>query len=214
MIGRVLRDVQESLLLQQPQRVRAAGSHRPAPRDRLQRARRLQQMVALQCRILRHVVLPHVIGDLVPAARRGTQRLRIQFADAARREDGRLDVVRVEQLDQPPDADAPAELALGKLHRRFVQQPSQQHGIEIGGEVHRDPRARRARSDRRCAGGVRRSVAPRRTGRRPPVRAGWSLSWRPLCNNPDHTTMLTSRAPEPHSPRARRDSAAKTGEAS
>ena len=134
-----MRDIQEPLLLQQPERVLAAAADGPAPGDRLQRVRRLQQMVALQRRVLRHVVLPHVIGDLVPAARRRTQRLRIELADAARREDRRLDAMRVEQLDQPPDADTPAELALGKLHRRFVQQPAQQHGIEIRSEIHGDP---------------------------------------------------------------------------
>ncbi len=122
--------------------MRTAGSHRPTPGDRLQRARRLQQMVAFQRRILRHMVLPHVVGDLVPAAHRRSQRLWIQFADPPRHEERRLDAMRVEQLDQPPDADPAAELALGKLHRRFVQQPPQQHRVEIGSEVHRDPRVR------------------------------------------------------------------------
>jgi hypothetical protein len=46
--------------------------------------------------------------------------------------------VAVEQLDQAPDADPPAELALGELHRRLVQHAAQQHGVEIRGEVHRD----------------------------------------------------------------------------
>jgi hypothetical protein len=47
----------------------------------------------------------------------------------------------VEQLDEAPDADPAAELALGELHRRLVQHAAQQHGVEIGGEVHRDARA-------------------------------------------------------------------------
>ena len=156
--------------------------------------RRLQQMVALQRRVLRHVVLPHVIGDLVPAARRRPQRLRIQFADTARREDGRLDAMRVEQLDQPPDADAAAELALGKLHRRLVQQASQQHGIEIGGEVDRDPRARRARSGRRCAGGVRRSVCAAAHRSATSCSSWLVIVLRPLCNNSEHTTSVDLRA--------------------
>ena len=49
----------------------------------------------------------------------------------------------VEQLDQPPDADAAAEFALGELHRRFVEQTAQQHGVEVGREVHRHPHAMR-----------------------------------------------------------------------
>ena len=76
-----------------------------------------------------------MVGDLVPALRCGAQRLGIELADAARREDGRLDLVAVEQLDQPPDADPAAELALGELLRRLVEQTAQQHGVEVGGEV-------------------------------------------------------------------------------
>ena len=69
--------------------------------------------------------------------------LGIELADAAGREDRRLDVVAVEQLDQAPDADPAAELALGELLRRLVQQAAQQHGVEVGGEVHREPHALR-----------------------------------------------------------------------
>ena len=47
-------------------------------------------------------------------------------------------MVLIEQRQQAPDADAATELALGKLHRRFVQQAAQQHSVEIGGEVDRD----------------------------------------------------------------------------
>ena len=72
-------------------------------------------------------------------------RARIELADAAGREDRGLDVVAVEQLDQPPDADTAAELALGELHRRLVEQAAQQHGVEIGGEVHGDAHALAAR---------------------------------------------------------------------
>jgi hypothetical protein len=50
--------------------------------------------------------------------------------------------VRVEQLDQPPDADAAAELALGQLHRRLVVEAPQQHGVEVGREVDGDALAR------------------------------------------------------------------------
>ena len=101
------------------------------------------QMLALQHGILRHLVLPHVVGDLVAAFGRRLHRLRVELADAAGREDRGLDVVAVEQLDQAPDADAAAELALGELHGRLVEHAAQQHGVEIGGEVHRDARALR-----------------------------------------------------------------------
>ena len=68
-------------------------------------------MIPLQLMLLRHAMFPHVIGDLVAACAGGTQRP-VQLADAAGREDRRLDAVAVEQLDQPPDADPAAELAL------------------------------------------------------------------------------------------------------
>jgi len=96
------------------------------------------QVLALQRGILGNLVLPHVVGDLVAASGCGLHRLRIELADAAGREDRRLDGVAVEQLDQPPDADPPAELALGELHGRLVQHAPEQHGVEIRGEVHRD----------------------------------------------------------------------------
>ncbi|MCQ0003487.1 hypothetical protein [Actinomadura madurae] len=47
----------------------------------------------------------------------------------------------VEQVEQPPHADAAAELALRQLHRRLVEQAPQQHRIEVGGEVDGNPRA-------------------------------------------------------------------------
>jgi hypothetical protein len=66
-----------------------------------------------------------VIGDLVAAFDHRLQRLRVQFADPTGREDRRLDAVRIEQLDKPPDADATAEFALGELHRRLIEKPAQ-----------------------------------------------------------------------------------------
>ena len=113
-------------------------------------------MIALELGLLRHTVLPHVVGKLVPALDRGLQRLRIKLADAPDGEDRRLDVVGVEQLDQAPDADAAAELALGELHRRLVVEAPQQHGVEVGGEVDGDARAIGPRQivDALVAGGV------------------------------------------------------------
>src|ERR1700761_5612536 len=88
----------------------------------LDRRDRPAQMVALEVGLLRHPMLPHVIGDLVTALRCGAQRIGVELTDAARREDRRLDVMAVEQLDQAPDADPAAELALGELLRRLVHQ--------------------------------------------------------------------------------------------
>src|SRR6266849_830332 len=89
-------------------------------------------------RLLRHPVLPHVIGNLVAALDNRAQRLRVQFADPPRREDRRLDAVRIEQIDEPPDADPSAEFALCELHWRLIKQPAQQHRVEIAGEVDRN----------------------------------------------------------------------------
>jgi hypothetical protein len=46
--------------------------------------------------------------------------------------------VRIEQIDEPPDADPSAELALCQLHWRLIKQPAQQHRVEIAGEVDRN----------------------------------------------------------------------------
>ena len=88
-------------------------------------------------------MLPHVVGDLVAALDRGPDRLLIELAGPSRREDCRLDSVRVEQLDQPPNPDPATELALGELHWRLVQQAAQQHRVEIEREIDRDPHTRR-----------------------------------------------------------------------
>jgi hypothetical protein len=98
-------------------------------------------MILFERRLLRHPVFPHVIGDLVAALDDRAQRLRVEFADSPRREDRCLDAVRIEQLDEPPDADASAEFAFRELHWRLIEQPAQQHRVEIAGEVdrHADP---------------------------------------------------------------------------
>ena len=46
--------------------------------------------------------------------------------------------MHIEQLNEPPDADPSAEFALGKLHGRLIEQPAQQHRIEIAGKVDGD----------------------------------------------------------------------------
>ena len=116
----------------------AARADRPAAGNPFERGDRLGQMILFERRLFRHPVLPHVIGDLVAALDHRAQRLRVQFADPPGGEDRRLDAVRIEQLDEPPDADPPAEFALCELHRRLIEQPAQQHRVEIAGEVHRD----------------------------------------------------------------------------
>src|SRR5258707_7489586 len=83
--------------------------------------------------MLGNLVLPHVVGALVPVFRCGLHRVRVELADATGGEDRRLDIMAVEQLDEAPDADPAAELALGELHRRLVQHAAQQHSVEIGG---------------------------------------------------------------------------------
>src|SRR5499427_8434059 len=46
--------------------------------------------------------------------------------------------MRVEQLDEPPNPDPSAEFALRELHWRLIEQPAQQHRVEIAGEVDRN----------------------------------------------------------------------------
>jgi hypothetical protein len=46
--------------------------------------------------------------------------------------------VRIVQLNEPPDADPSAEFALGELHGRLIEQPAEQHRIEIAGKVDGD----------------------------------------------------------------------------
>ena len=119
----------------------AARADGAAAAELLERGCGLAQMFALELRLLRHAVLPHVVGKLVPASDGGLERLRVELANAAHREDGRLDAVLVEQLDQAPDADTASELALGELHRRLVVEAPQQHGVEVGREVDGDAHA-------------------------------------------------------------------------
>jgi hypothetical protein len=46
--------------------------------------------------------------------------------------------VCIEQLEEPPDADPSAEFTLRELHWRLIEQPAQQHRVEIAGEVDRN----------------------------------------------------------------------------
>ena len=143
LIGRALGPVHVSVFAQQRSAVPAARADRPAAADLFDCGDRLGEVILFEARLLRDAVLPHVIGDFVAALDRGAQCLRIELAGPPRGEDRRLDMVRVKQLDQPPDADPATELALCQLHRRLVQQPPQQHRVEIEGEIDRDPHPRR-----------------------------------------------------------------------
>jgi hypothetical protein len=95
-------------------------------------------MVALELAVLRYLMLPHVIRDLVAARRASLDRTRVELTDAARHKERRLHAVRVEQLDEPPGAHAAAKLSLGELLGRLVVETRKQHGVEIGGEVDGD----------------------------------------------------------------------------
>jgi len=113
-------------------------------------------MILFERQLLWHPVLPHVIGDLVAALDDPAQCFGVELANPAGRKDRRLDAVRIKQLDEPPDTDPSAEFALRELHRRLVEQPAQQHRVEIASEVHRDadPLGPGEVGDELVAGGV------------------------------------------------------------
>ena len=48
----------------------------------------------------------------------------------------------VEEFEEAPDPHAAPKLAFGELHRGFVADTPQQHGVEVNGQVHRHPCAR------------------------------------------------------------------------
>src|SRR5947207_7463461 len=95
-------------------------------------------MILFERRLPWHPVLPHMIGDLVAALNNRAQRLRVKLANPPRRKDRRLDAVRIEQLDETPDADASAEFSFSELHWRLIEEPAQQHRVEITGKVDRN----------------------------------------------------------------------------
>ena len=80
----------------------AARPGRTAAGDPFERGDGLRQMIFFERWLLRHSVLPHVIGDLMAALDDCAQRLRVEFADSSRRKDRCLDAVCIEQLDEPP----------------------------------------------------------------------------------------------------------------
>src|SRR5262245_5542701 len=137
---RGVRIVDVAFTPQQGWRVVAARANRPATANPFQRCRRLAQMIELQVRLLGYAMLPHMIGKFMAARDGGLEGTRIELANAPHGEDRRLDVMLIEELDQPPDAHASPELALCQLHRRFVVEAPQEHGIEIGREVDGDAR--------------------------------------------------------------------------
>src|ERR1700746_302571 len=92
-------------------------------------------MLLFQRAFGRDAVLPPMVRHLVPAGSTRAHGIRIKLADSPRREDRRLDVVTCKQFEKAPDADPPAELPLGKLQRRLIEQASKQHWVEIGRDV-------------------------------------------------------------------------------
>jgi hypothetical protein len=126
------------VLAQQRGVMAAARAGWTAAGDPFERGDGLGQVILFERRLLRYPVLPHVIGDLVAALDNRTQRPRVEFADSPRRKDCCLDTLRIEQLDEPPDADPPTELAFRKLHWGLIEQPAQQHRVKIAGEVDRN----------------------------------------------------------------------------
>ena len=105
----------------------AARAGWTAAGDSFERGNSLGQMILLERRLLWYPVLPHVIGNLVATLDNRAQRLRVQFADPPRREYRSLDAVRIQQLNQPPDADPFAEFTFCELHWGLIKQPAQQH---------------------------------------------------------------------------------------
>jgi hypothetical protein len=95
------------------------------------------QMVVFALAIRRNLVLPHVVGDLVPRLGCGYERLGIQFADTPGGKNGRLNAMRVKEFEKSPDPNAATELAFGKLHGGLVAEAPQEHGIKVEGQVHR-----------------------------------------------------------------------------
>src|SRR5215831_20505006 len=89
----------------------------------------------------RDAVLPHVVRHLVAARSYRALGIRIKLADPPRRENSRLDFVTCKQFEKAPDADPPAELSLGELQRRLVEQASKQHHVEVGCDVNGDASA-------------------------------------------------------------------------
>jgi hypothetical protein len=81
-------------------------------------------------------MLPHVVGNLVAGPGRGHDGLGIQFTDTPGRKDGGVQVVRREELEEAPDADAAAKLAFGELHGWLVTGTPQEHSVEVHGQIH------------------------------------------------------------------------------
>src|SRR6516225_1491405 len=68
-----------------------ACADRPAPGDPLERGDGFRQMILFQRPLLRHPVLPHVIGDLVAALANRAQRFGVELANPPGCEDRRLE---------------------------------------------------------------------------------------------------------------------------
>src|SRR5690242_299179 len=108
MAARAVGIVDEALLGEQRRGIVAARADGRAAAKAGQRGSRFAQVIALQLGLLGDTVFPHVVGELVAICDRRAERLGVELAYPARRENGGLDGMRLEQLEQPPNADAAA----------------------------------------------------------------------------------------------------------
>src|SRR5262249_25633804 len=109
--------------------------------DRLERGRRLAEVVPFEIGFRGNAGLPHVVGDLESAAHRLAERRRIRSGDRAGGEDRESDLMAMEQLEQSPDPGAASEFALRQLQRWLTEHPAEELSVEIEGEVDGEPDA-------------------------------------------------------------------------
>src|SRR5262249_15170112 len=106
MTRRIIAFVENAGLFQQAVGVAASRAGNRLATDSRERRQRFLQVVGFESRLAWNAMLPHMVGKFMTAGDGLPERLRIKLANPARREDGRLDGLRVEQLDQAPDSDA------------------------------------------------------------------------------------------------------------
>ena len=98
----------------------AACADGAVPGQALESLGGFDQMVVFEIAVFWHLVLPHVVGNLVSRPGCGQHGLGIQLADAPGRKNRGVYAVAVEQFEEAPDAHASPELAFGELHGGFV----------------------------------------------------------------------------------------------
>src|SRR5581483_295635 len=121
MTRRIVAFVKNAGLLEQAVGVAASRAGNRLAANCGERRQRFLQVVGFESCLAWNPMLPHMVGKFMIAGDSLSECSRIKLANPAGREDGRLDGVRVEKFDQPPDSDTPAELALCQLQCGFVQ---------------------------------------------------------------------------------------------